>query len=451
MKKIFSFIATALLSVSMFAATQYCKEPLEAADGTALLSLKHVSGNSYEVELIAQGELVFTAAYNIGCGVNQTEGADIDFKKENWRISSDGTTATYEFTTASESSVPTNLYGNYICFQKTGGTTTRDLVEFNLAAITDIDWTANCAEGPADEEAPVMGTATFVSATYSSITLAVTATDNVAVKRYHVVANGVDKDFTPNDGNIIVTGLTAGTTYTFVVTAKDAAGNVSANSATVADVKTLDYPAAPATPTHDQANVRSIYSDKYTSALAHGFCTDNWGSTLGQEIEVEGNHYYVYNMTSNVIIWGNNNDGDDAIIAADGFNDGTNKGLDLTAMEKLHFDLWLSETCVGGVVLINDDRLGEMGQLESGKWVSVDMPLSGLSADKLNNLRWMKFDGFAGVKTVFIDNVYAWKNGTSTSIIDVNTLPETTKTIIDGQLIIIRDGIRYNAQGQVIE
>ena len=92
-----------------------------------------------------------------------------------------------------------------------------------------------------------------------------------------------------------------------------------------------------------------------------------------------------------------------------------------------------------------------MGALESGKWVSVDLPLSGLSADKLNNLRWMKFDGFTGVKTVFIDNVYAWKDGTSTSIMDVNTLPETTKTIIDGQLIIIRDGIRYNAQGQVIE
>ncbi len=449
MKKLFSLVAVALMSASVFSAVQYCQEPITANDGqnSAHLSLKHISEQTYAIELEAQGDLAFESAYNVNCGVNQTEGAGIYFANAGWTFSADGKVATFEFETATAASQPTGLYGQYICLSKVGG----GLVEFNLAAITDIDWTANCAEGPADEEAPVMGTATFVSATYSSITLAVTATDNVAVKRYHVVANGVDKDFTPNDGNIIVTGLTAGTSYTFVVTAKDAAGNVSANSATVTDVKTLDYPAAPAAPTHDQANVRSIYSDTYTSALAHGFRTDNWGSTLGQEIEVEGNHYYVYNMTSNVIIWGNSNDGDDAIIAADGFNDGTNKGLDLTSMEKLHFDLWLSETCVGGVVLINDDRLGEMGQLESGKWVSVDMPLSGLSADKLNNLRWMKFDGFAGVKTVFIDNVYAWKNGTSTSIMDVNTLPETTKTIIDGQLVIIRDGIRYNAQGQVIE
>ncbi len=449
MKKLFSLVAAFLMSASVFSAVQYCQEPITANDGqnSAHLSLKHISEQTYAIELEAQGDLAFESAYNVNCGVNQTEGAGIYFANAGWTFSADGKVASFEFETATATSQPTGLYGQYVCLAKVGG----GLVEFNLAAITDIDWTANCAEGPADEEAPVMGTATFVSATYSSITLAVTATDNVAVKRYHVVANGVDKDFTPNDGNIIVTGLTAGTAYTFVVTAKDAAGNVSANSATVTDVKTLDYPAAPAAPTHDQANVRSIYSDTYTSALAHGFRTDNWGSTLGQEIEVEGNHYYVYNMTSNVIIWGNSNDGDDAIIAADGFNDGTNKGLDLTAMEKLHFDLWLSETCVGGVVLINDDRLGEMGALESGKWVSVDLPLSGLSADKLNNLRWMKFDGFTGVKTVFIDNVYAWKDGTSTSIMDVNTLPETTKTIIDGQLIIIRDGIRYNAQGQVIE
>ncbi len=451
MKKIFSFIATALLSVSMFAATQYCKEPLEAADGTALLSLKHVSGNSYEVELIAQGELVFTAAFNIGCGVNQTEGAGINFEKENWLISSDGTTATYEFTTASESSVPTNLYGNYICFQKTGGTA-RDLVEFNLAAITDIDWTANCAEGPADEEAPVMGTATFVSATYSSITLAVTATDNVAVKRYHVVANGVDKDFTPNNGNIVITGLTAGTTYAFVVTAKDAAGNVSANSATVTDVKTLDYPAAPAAPIHNQANVRSIYSDTYTSALAHDFSKNSWSGIKYEEITLdENNHYLLYTVTSTWIAWGSDGDGNDAIIAADGFNDGTNKGLDLSAMDYLHVDMFVDADFVSGTMTFNDERLAELGAIKGGEWNSLNLPLNTLDADKRTNLRWMKFEGFIGVSMVIIDNVYAWKDGTSTSIMDVNTLPETTKTIIDGQLIIIRDGIRYNAQGQVIE
>ena len=69
----------ALLSATTFAATQYCQEPLEATDGTALLSMKHVSGNTYEVELVAQGGMKFTSAYNINCGVNQTVGAGIAF------------------------------------------------------------------------------------------------------------------------------------------------------------------------------------------------------------------------------------------------------------------------------------------------------------------------------------------------------------------------------------
>ena len=449
MKKVFTFVAAAMMSATMFASVQYCQEQITANDGStvALLSLKHVSDQTYAVELEVSGDWAFNAAYNVNCGVNQSAGAGIYFSNDKWDISTDGKTASVEFETASAESVPTGLYGQYICMSKVGG----GLVEFNLAAITDIDWTASCAVGPADEEAPVMGTAAFVSATYNTITLSVNATDNVGVKRYHVVGSGVVRDFTPNDGQITITGLTAGTTYSFTITAKDAAGNESANSAVVNDVQTLNYPAGPTAPTHEQANVRSLYSDTYTTALAHTFRTDNWGSSVGSEVEIESNHYYVYPMTGNVIIWGNNNDGADAIIAAEGYNDGTNMGLDLSTMENLHFDLYVDAACVGGVVLLNDDRLGEMGQIESGKWVSVDIPLSGLTTDKLNNVRWMKFDGFSGVKMVFIDNVFAWKKGAATGLENGVGSGVVRKTIENGQLVITREGVRYNAMGQVIE
>ena len=219
------------------AAKQYCQEPITANDGqnTALLSLKHVSGQKYAIVLVAQGDLAFASAYNVNCGVNQTQGAGIHVANEKWVFSADGKTASAEFETASATSLPTNLYATEIALNKKVG----NIVVFNLAGITDIDWTATCGEETADTEAPVMGAATFVSATETSITLAVTATDNVAVKCYHVETTGVSGDFLPQDGNIVITGLTANTTYTLVVTAKDAAGNVSANSATVADVKTL--------------------------------------------------------------------------------------------------------------------------------------------------------------------------------------------------------------------
>ena len=71
--------------------------------------------------------------------------------------------------------------------------------------------------------------------TTSSFTLAWTAsTDNVSVTGYDVYQNGVKinpSNITATSYN--VTGLTANTTYTYYVKAKDAAGNQSANSITL--------------------------------------------------------------------------------------------------------------------------------------------------------------------------------------------------------------------------
>ena len=460
MKKLFSFVAMALLSATTFAATQYCQEPLEATDGTAFLSLKHQSGNTYEVELVAQGGMKFTRAHNINCGVNQSAGAGIFFANEKWVISEDGLTATCAFETASEASVPTNLYGNYMCFGKQGGTTARDLVEFSLANITDIDWTATCAAGPEDTEAPVMGEANFASATYTSITLNVSATDNVAVKRYHVVTTGVDKDILPSNNQIVITGLTAGTTYTIEVTAKDAAGNESANKATVSDAKTLSYPAAPAAPVHAKDKVRSIYSDTYTYALAHDFAKNMWSGIQYEEITLdENNHYLFYTANVNWIAWGENIDGANAIIAAEGYNDGTHAGLDLSVMDYLHVDIFVDAECVSGEVFINDDRLAGLGTLEGGKWNSLDLSLEDLKSSlteekqesKINSTRWIKYVGLNGVSMVIIDNVYAWKEGTSTAVDNAEISAKVTKTIENGQLVIIRDGVKYNVVGSVIE
>ena len=311
-----------------------------------------------------------------------------------------------------------------------------------------------------DTEKPVMVEATFASASYTSITLNVSATDNVAVKRYHVVTTGVDKDILPANNQIVITGLTAGTTYTIEVTAKDAAGNESTNKATVPDVKTLSYPAAPAAPVHAQDKVRSIYSDTYTSALAHDFAKNMWSGIQYEEITLdENNHYLFYTTNVTWIAWGENNDGDNAIIAAEGYNDGTHKGLDLSVMDYLHVDIFVDANCVSGVVTINDDRLAELGTLEGGKWNSLNLSLEGLKSGlteekkegKINSTRWIKFEGFNGVSMVIIDNVYAWKNGTSTAVDANEVATKVSKTIENGQVVIIRDGVKYNVVGAVIE
>lgn len=144
---LFALAIVLLGSTSTYAATEYCQSLLEATDGSALVSFKNVSGNTYAIEFVAQGGMTFTAAFNVNLGVNQSAGAGIAISNAGWVLSTDKTTMTYEFTTASETSVPTNLYATYACFNKSGGTTARDLVEFNLTSYTDIDWTSTCAGG----------------------------------------------------------------------------------------------------------------------------------------------------------------------------------------------------------------------------------------------------------------------------------------------------------------
>lgn len=85
-----------------------------------------------------------------------------------------------------------------------------------------------------DTEAPSTPFDLSVSGkTTSSISLAWTAsTDNIAVSGYDIYVNDVFKtNVSTNSGT--VSGLNAATTYSFYVTARDAAGNKSANSVTV--------------------------------------------------------------------------------------------------------------------------------------------------------------------------------------------------------------------------
>lgn len=86
----------------------------------------------------------------------------------------------------------------------------------------------------ADTQAPTAATGLSVSGTTSSsISLSWNAsTDNVGVTSYNVYMNGSLKT-TVNSASATISGLSASTTYSFYVVAKDAAGNSSSNSSTV--------------------------------------------------------------------------------------------------------------------------------------------------------------------------------------------------------------------------
>ncbi|WP_460061647.1 cellulase family glycosylhydrolase [Streptomyces sp. YKOK-I1] len=102
---------------------------------------------------------------------------------------------------------------------------------------------------PADSQAPTTpGTPTASAVTATSATLTWTAaTDNVGVTGYDIVrvSGGTESAVAASTTNgVTVTGLSASTAYTFAVYARDAAGNRSARSGTVA-VTTGSAPATP--------------------------------------------------------------------------------------------------------------------------------------------------------------------------------------------------------------
>ena len=139
--KSFALLAMLFSALTMSAATQYCDVLLEAADGDVKYSLYHVSGNTYGIQVVPQDGMALTGIANPNIGVNQSAGAGITIVKDLWTISNNVATAIFQ--TASETSVPTNFFTAYICFNKTGGKTGRDLVEITIPA-SDIDWTTTC-------------------------------------------------------------------------------------------------------------------------------------------------------------------------------------------------------------------------------------------------------------------------------------------------------------------
>lgn len=236
-----------------------------------------------------------------------------------------------------------------------------------------------------DVNPPVMTSASLSGTpSYNQVTIAVAGTDEEdgAVSQFHVVdlAHGVDQSQTAEAGVITVTGLDAQTSYTFTITALDAAGNESANSVNVAATTTQDTSiplvAAPV-PNATGKEIVPIYSDAFTSILEHEFDKDGFaGVTLMMEQNISGDHSLVYNVAgANEVTWGMYDDGANAIIAQSEYR-GSGMGVDASAMEYLHIDIWSQQAGTNVInICINDAALTSLRLSHSGNgWQGYDIP-----------------------------------------------------------------------------
>ena len=138
----------------------------------------------------------------------------------------------------------------------------------------------------ADTQAPTAATSLAVTGTTSStVALSWTAgTDNVAVTSYDIYVNGVFKISVPGV-TATITGLSASTTYSFYVIAKDAAINSSSVSNTVNGTTTVVVPDTQNPTVGTSLAVTSTLSTKVSLSWLAG--TDNVGITA-YDIYVNG-------------------------------------------------------------------------------------------------------------------------------------------------------------------
>ena len=240
---------------------------------------------------------------------------------------------------------------------------------------------------PADDVKPVMGTATLVSNTHNTAVIAVTATDNEEVGKYHVVSATpeYDKMLASTDGQITVTGLTPSTEYTLTITAIDLAGNESENVATV-KVTTNKYDEAPSSlptvPTYPDNQVKAVYSATYGADCNFG----EWGSGTQYTQDTYGKKYVTTNL---------------------GYFGLFEFALNCSNMEALHLDVWTADDMTFRVVPIHGAaEVGVTVSLEGQQWNSVDIQLSEFEGvPNWTNVFQIKIDN-ASNRTFWLNNIY---------------------------------------------
>lgn len=164
-----------------------------------------------------------------------------------------------------------------VTIPNTPGTTNRIMVKGTNHIFFDVSNTNfTITAGSTDTVAPTAPTLAASGTTQTTTNLSWSgATDNVAVTGYDVYRNSTLIGSTTSATTYAVTGLTASTTYTFNVRAKDAAGNVSANSNTVSvTTSAAGDTTAPSAPTLSASGTTQTATN-----LSWSGATDNVGVT----------------------------------------------------------------------------------------------------------------------------------------------------------------------------
>jgi len=165
---------------------------------------------------------------------------------------------------------------------------------------------------------------------------------------------------------------------------------------------------SPTAPNAAAADVVSVFSDAYTNIATN--YNPGWGQSGSVNISFDSGD------GNNVMLYSNFN-----------FQGTDLTSTDLTAMEKLHIDIWVEDASVRTIKVspIGGGETLVTVPVTSGAWNSVDIPLSSFTAVNFAAVGQLKFDGqFAADGTtadtavrsdVYLDNIYFYKESTAST------------------------------------
>ena len=287
------------------------------------------------------------------------------------------------------------------------------------------------AEPIVDDEAPTNVQASAAGSGYFSATLAVSAEDNSGVVNYRVmngdleVANG--GGVSGQTVHITVPNLKANTEYTFSVVAFDANNNLA--EPVLIQVSTLSAPAPAALPMYDAADVKGVYTDNYTD-VAMG---------------IQG--WYAEPAISAGLLAENR----EALCITPNTTPSSCFGLafpamDITAYDALEMDIYpLAENAVLDIQVIGVGEASTTFNLTANQWNHISLDIDGNTKTDCEQIGFYNCQNLQGV--CFVQNVLFVHDGDTTAIEHTEVGPKAIKMIENGQLIIIRDGKRYNVTG----
>ncbi len=237
----------------------------------------------------------------------------------------------------------------------------------------------------------------------------ITATaDFATMYEFYSGETGVDQPVaTANIGDPISYQYANAGTYEVKIIAKGAAIAITEYTESFIVAEILQpITSAPTPPVREETDVISIYGSAYANVPGTDTFPD-WGQggegSSWTEFDLNGDKMLQYIKLS-----------------YQGIQIG--EPQDVSSMEYLHLDVWTKDVTALETSLINITSIGETTEkpvnsdLTAGEWTSIDIPISDYTSQGLtiNEILQLKFVGTPwAVGTVFIDNIYFWKDATN--------------------------------------